>query len=157
VSRKSKLIRKVVVLDKKFSNALVHRTINKIMFNGKKTVAERIVYGAIELASKKLNKDPLDVFQTAIKNVSPAIQLKGRRMGGSNFQIPTEVSDDRKIILALQWIISSARRRKGMPMNEKLATELMDAYNNTGGAIKKKEETHRMAEANRAFAHFARF
>lgn len=157
MSRKKKLIRKIVILDKKFKNALVQKTINKVMLNGKKSVAERIVYSAIDLAGKKLNKEPLEVFQTAINNVAPAVQLKGRRIGGSNYQIPAEVSGDRKIILALQWMISAARHRKGMPMNERLATEIMDAFNNTGGAIKKKEETHRMAEANRAFAHFARF
>ena len=157
MSRKKKLIRKVVVLDKKFNSALVHKTINKIMLNGKKSVAQRIVYGAIDLASQKLNKEPLEVFNTAINNVAPMVQLKGRRIGGANYQIPTEVSGDRKIILALQWIISAARHRKGMPMDEKLATEIIDAFNNTGGAIKKKEETHRMAEANRAFTHFARF
>lgn len=157
MARKKKLIRKVVVLDKKFRNALVHKTINKIMLNGKKTVAERIVYSAIDLAGKKLNKEPLEVFNTALNNVAPVVQLKGRRIGGANYQIPTEVSGDRRIILALQWIISAARHRKGMPMDEKLAIELIDAFNNTGGAIKKKEETHRMAEANRAFTHFARF
>lgn len=157
MARKKKLIRKIVILDKKFHNALIQKTINKIMLNGKKSVAERIVYGAMDLAAKKLSKEPLEVFQTAINNVAPVVQLKGRRIGGANYQIPTEVSGDRKVILALQWIISAARHRKGAPMDEKLATELIDAFNNTGGAVKKKEETHRMAEANRAFTHFARF
>lgn len=157
MSRKSKKISKVLIPDKKFGNVLIQKLINKIMLNGKKTVAEKIVYAAMDLAGKKLGKDPLEVFQTAINNVSPLIQLKSRRIGGANYQIPTEVSGDRKIIIAFQWIISSARHRRGMPMKDKLAGEIIDAFNNTGGAIKKKEETHRMAEANRAFTHFSRF
>ena len=107
--------------------------------------------------SQKLKKPAAEVFQTALDNVMPMVQLKSRRVGGSNYQIPTEVTGDRKVILGFQWILTSARSKKGMPMARRLATELMDAYNGVGGAVKKKEDTHKMAEANRAFAHFARF
>lgn len=127
------------------------------MLNGKKTVAERIVYAALQQAAQKIGKDPIEIFETAIRNVAPAIQLKSRRMGGSNMQIPTEVSNDRKTALAFQWIVMVTRKKKGKPMAERLAQEFMDAYNNAGDAVKKKEEVHRMAEANQAFAHFARF
>lgn len=157
MSRKSQATKRIIKPDRKFGNVLIQKFIHKIMLNGKKTAAERIVYEALEKASEKLKKEPLEVFQTVITNVSPALQLKSRRVGGSNYQIPTEVSNDRKMILALQWITAAARNRKGVPMKDRLAAEFVDAFNNAGGAIKKKEETHRMAEANRAFAHFGRF
>ena len=157
MSRKGKITKRIIKPDRKFGSVLIQKLIHKIMLNGKKTVAERIVYEALDKASQKLKKEPVDVFQTALDNVSPAVQLKSRRVGGANYQIPSEVSSDRKLILALRWVIASARSRKGMPMADRLAAEFVDAVNNTGGAIKKKEETHRMAEANRAFAHFARF
>lgn len=157
MARKGRAIKRIIQPDRKFGNVLIQKLINKLMLKGKKTVAERIVYGALERASKKLNKDPVAVFQAALDNIIPMVQLKSRRIGGANYQIPTEVSSDRKIILALRWMIVSARTRKGIPMEERLAFELIDAFNNTGGAVKKKEEVHRMAEANRAFAHFARF
>ncbi len=157
MSRKAKAIARVIQPDKKFGNVLIQKLIHKIMLKGKKSIATNIVYTALESASKKVNKDPLAVFLAAIDNVSPMLQLKSRRIGGSNYQIPSEISADKKMILALQWIVASARSRKGVPMAERLATEFVDAFNNTGGAVKKKEETHRMAEANRAFAHFGRF
>ena len=155
--RKGKITKRVIPPDRKFGNVLIQKLIHKIMLNGKKTVAERIVYGALEKAGEKLKKEPVDVFQVVLDNVSPAVQLKSRRIGGANYQIPSEVSSDRKLFLAMRWIISAARKRKGIPMADRLAAEFVDAANNTGGAIKKKDETHRMAEANRAFAHFARF
>lgn len=157
MARKGKTTKRTIPPDRKFGNVLVQKLINKIMLGGKKTVAEKVVYNALDQASKKTGKDPLEVFQGALDNVSPMVQLRSRRIGGANYQIPTEVSSGRKIILALQWILTAARARKGMPMDNRLAAELADAFNNTGGAVKKKEETHRMAEANRAFARFARF
>lgn len=157
MSRKAKANQRVIAPDKKFGNVLIQKFIHKIMLKGKKSIATNIVYSALDLASKKLNKDPLIVFKTAIDNVSPMLQLKSRRIGGSNFQVPSEISADRKMILALQWIVIAARKRKGSPMADRLAIEIVDAFNNTGGAVKKKEETHRMAEANRAFTHFSRF
>lgn len=157
MSRKAKANKRIIPPDKKFGNVLIQKLIHKIMLNGKKSIATTIVYSALDLASQKLNKDPLAVFQTAIDNVSPMLQLKSRRIGGANYQIPSEVSADRKMILALQWVVIAAKNRKGMPMAQRLSAEIVDAFNNTGGAVKKKEETHRMAEANRAFAHFARF
>jgi len=143
--------------DTKYSHVTVGRFINKIMLNGKKTVAERIVYQALEAASKKLGKDPVEVFDTVIRNISPAVQLKARRVGGSNLQVPTEVTADRRVVIALRWLVQASRAIKGKPMHERLTQELVDAYNNTGNAVRKKEETHRMAEANQAFAHFSKF
>jgi small subunit ribosomal protein S7 len=143
--------------DRKYGNVMIGRFINKVMVNGKKTVAERAVYTALEAAAKKLGKEPVEVFDTAIHNIAPSVQLKARRMGGSNLQVPTEVSADRRIVIALKWLVTVARARKGKPIAEKLTQELIDAYNGTGDAMKKKEDTHRMAEANQAFAHFSRF
>jgi len=157
MSRKKQVIKNEHKPDRKYGHVMIGRFINKIMLNGKKTIAERIVYEALQEAAKKTNKDPIQVFEDAFKNIYPAVQLKSRRIGGSNLQIPTEVKGDRKNVLAFQWIISAARARKGKPMAERLAAELVDAINGTGGAVKKREDTHRMAEANQAFAHFARF
>jgi len=157
MARKAKSIKRDILPDRKLGSILVQKLINKLILNGKKTIAENIVYTALEEASQKLKKPGMEILQIALDNVMPMVQLKSRRMGGANYKIPTEVSANRKIILGFQWIISSARSRKGMPMAKRLAAELMDAFNNTGGAVKKKEETHKMAEANRAFAHFGRF
>lgn len=157
MARRGKTAKREIAPDRKFGNLLIQKLINKIMLNGKKNIAEEIVYSALEEASQKVHKTPLEVFQGALDNVMPMVQLKSRRVGGANYQIPTEVSGDRKIILGFQWLIAAARARKGMPMAKRLAIELVDAFNNTGGAVKKKEEIHKMAEANRAFAHFARF
>jgi len=143
--------------DRQYGNIVIGRFINKIMLNGKKSVAERIVYQALETASKKVGKDPVAVFETVLANVSPSVQLKSRRVGGANLQVPTEVSGDRRIVIALKWLVDVTRKRKGKPMNEKLAQEMIDAFNMTGDAMRKKDETHRMAEANQAFAHFNRF
>ena len=127
------------------------------MLNGKKTIAERTVYQALDIAAKKLDKDPIEVFDVVVRNVAPSVQLKSRRVGGSNLQVPTEVGADRRLVIAMKWLVQVARARKGKPIADKLAQELIDAYNNTGDAVRKKEETHRMAEANQAFAHFNRF
>ena len=143
--------------DRKYNSVLVQRMINKVMLDGKKQSAERSVYEAMAMAAKKLkSEDPLAVFEKAIKNVYPSMEVKSRRVGGSNYQIPFPVSGNRQQHLAFMWFVQAARGRKGMPVAERLASEMVDSINQTGGAYKKKEDTHRMAEANRAFAHFAR-
>lgn len=150
------LIRKVNP-DRKYNSVLVQRLINKVMLDGKKQVAERAVYDAMAIAAKKLKmEDPSQVFEKAIKNVYPSLEVKSRRVGGANYQIPFPVQGHRQQHLAFMWFVQAARARKGMPMAERLAAEMVDAVNQTGAAYKKKEDTHRMAEANRAFAHFAR-
>ena len=125
------------------------------MHSGKKAIAMKIVYGALEIAGKKLNKPAMDVLDQAIANAAPQMELKSRRIGGANYQVPVEVKPERKITLAIRWMVDSVRNQKGKAMKEKLAEEILNAYNNTGGAVKKKADTHRMAEANKAFAHFA--
>jgi len=157
MARRGTTPKRIIPPDRRYHSVVVQRLINKIMYGGKKTVAESIVYGALELAGPKVKQEPLAALTAALDNLYPMVQLRSRRVGGSNYQIPSEVSQSRKVIMAMQWLISSARSRKGQPMHERLAAELVDAINSTGGAFKKKEETHRMAEANRAFAHFARF
>lgn len=157
MSRGAQTIRKSYEPDRKYGHILLGRFINKVMLDGKKTVAERIVYQALESAAQKLNEDPIKVFETALANVSPSVQLKARRVGGANLQVPMEVSQDRRIVFGLKWMVQAARSGKGRPMAIKLSQEFVDAFNNAGGAVRKREETHRMAEANQAFAHFARF
>lgn len=153
----AKIKRNPLLPDTKFDSTKISQLINYIMLNGKKTVAERIVHTALEAAGAKMNVPPMDLFEQAIKNVSPILEVKSRRIGGANYQVPMEVSRERKATLALRWIITAARSAKGRPMAEKLASELVSAYNGEGSAMKKKDDTHRMAEANKAFAHFARF
>ena len=141
--------------DLKYNSVTIAKFINLIMTRGKKTVAERVLYDSFDIIKEKTKKDPLEVFNEAMKNVSPVVEVKSRRIGGANYQIPIEVKGDRRSALAMRWIITASRSRKGKPMREKLAQELMDASENQGAAIKKREDVHRMAEANRAFAHFA--
>ena len=143
--------------DEKYGSVTVSKLINYVMKNGKKTVAKKITYEALEIAAAKLEVDPLTVLEGALKNISPVIEVRGRRVGGSNLQVPMEVAKPRRLMLALRWMLLSARAAKGKPMASRLAAELISAYNNEGAAVKKREETHRMAEANRAFAHFARY
>jgi len=143
--------------DPKYGNTKIAKFINYVMREGKKTVAQRIVYGALDIIKEKTGKNPLEVFELAIKNVSPLVEVKGRRIGGASYQVPFPVSPSRQFTLASRWIIASARAKKGKPMEEKLADEIIMASENKGEAIKKKENVHKMAEANRAFAHFARF
>ena len=138
-----------------YDNVSVSKFINQIMKRGKKTIAEKIVYGAFDIIKEKTKKEPLDVFNLALENAAPLVEVKPKRVGGATYQVPTEVKGDRRLTLAVRWIINGARSKKGKPMKEKLAQELIDAANNTGSAVKKKLDTHRMAEANRAFAHFA--
>lgn len=143
--------------DRKYNSVLVQRLINKSMLDGKKLVAERAVYTALEGATKRLEQeDPLAVFERALKNISPNFEVKSRRVGGANYQIPFPVSGHRQQHYAFTWLVQAARARSGMPYSQRLMLEIVDAYNETGAAFKKKEDTHRMAEANRAFAHFAR-
>lgn len=143
--------------DRKYQSILVQRLINKSMLDGKKLVAERAVYSALEQAAKKLNsEEPLEVFEKALKNVSPNFEVKSRRVGGANYQIPFAISGHRQLHFAFSWLVQSARARSGMPYEQRLAAEIVDAHNEAGAAYKKKEDTHKMAEANRAFAHFAR-
>ncbi len=137
-----------------YNNILVAKLINKVMKKGKKSVARKIVYQAFEEIKKKTKKEPLEIFEKAIENASPLVEVKSKRVGGATYQVPREVRGDRKQALAMRWILGAAKGKKGRPMREKLAEELIEAAENKGAAIKKKENTHRMAEANRAFAHF---
>jgi len=143
--------------DRKYQSVLVQRLINKSMLDGKKLIAERAVYAALEQAAKELkSEDPLAVFERALKNVSPNFEVKSRRVGGANYQIPFPVAGHRQLHYSFSWLVQSARARKSMPYSKRLALEIIDAHNEAGAAYKKKEDTHKMAEANRAFAHFAR-
>ncbi len=143
--------------DRLYNSQEVTRLINRVMLNGKKQLAERLVYTGMETAAKKLKVDnPLEVFEQAYKNIMPLVETRSRRVGGANYQIPFEVKGQRQNHLTTMWLVQAARARKGMPMADRLAAELVEAYNNQGSAVKKREDTHKMAEANRAFAHFAR-
>lgn len=154
--RRKKKIKKTIIPDTKYSSTMVAKFINYLMKDGKKSTAEKVLYDSFDIIEKKVKgKDALDVFDQAIKNVSPLVEVKSRRVGGANYQVPREVRGERKLSLAFRWIIQAARNKKGKPMAEKLAEEFIEASNNTGTAIKKKHDTHRMAEANKAFAHFA--
>lgn len=146
-----------LIPDKKFGSIIISRFINYVMENGKKEIAIKIVYKSLEIAEKELKIKSTDIFDQIIKNVGPIVEVKGKRIGGANYQVPVEVNRDRKNILAMRWIIQAARSKKGGSMSKNLANEIILAYKSEGAAIKKKEETHRMAEANKAFAHFARF
>jgi small subunit ribosomal protein S7 len=138
-----------------YNDLLVSKLINYVMRKGKKTIARKIVYGALDIVKEKTKKDPLEIFKRAIENVGPSLELRPRRVGGATYQVPIEVPPERKIALAMRWIIMAAKMKKGKAMKEKLAEELIAASKNEGWAVKKKEDTHKMAEANRAFAHFA--
>jgi len=157
MSRKGHIKKREILPDKKYNSLLVARFINKVMRNGKKRLAERIVYNSFALIKEKTKKEPLEVFEKAVKNASPLLEVRSRRIGGANYQIPFKVEGDRQSTLAMRWIIEAAREKKGKSMEEKLAEEIIEAYSETGRAVKKKEDTHKMAEANRAFAHYARF
>ncbi|MDI6751420.1 MAG: 30S ribosomal protein S7 [bacterium] len=141
-------------VDSIYSSLLVTKFINALMRKGKKSLAQKIVYSAINIIQEKMQKDGFAIFQTAIDNARPRVAVKPRRVGGATYQVPQEVRKNRSIFLALKWLISNAKARKGRPMEEKLAQELMDAANNTGASIKKKQDTHKMAESNKAFSHY---
>jgi small subunit ribosomal protein S7 len=143
--------------DRLYNSTAVQKLINRVMLDGKKQLAERLVYGGMQKAADKLKvQNPLDVFDQAFGNIRPHLETRSRRVGGANYQIPFEVKGQRQQHLTTMWFVEAVRARSGMPTDERIAAELVDAYNNTGTAVKKKEDTHRMAEANRAFAHFAR-
>ena len=153
----TKSLQRVLTPDRKYNSILVQRLINKSILDGKKSIAEKAVYTALETAAKKLDsEDPLAVFERALKNVAPNFEVKSRRVGGANYQIPFPVAGHRQLHYAFSWLVQSARSRKGIPYAQRLALEIVDAHNEAGAAFKKKEDTHKMAEANRAFAHFAR-
>lgn len=148
--------RHVVNGDLRYDDKKISKFINYIMLNGKKTVAQKIVYGAFDIIKSKTGKDAIETFEVAMKNASPIVEVRSKRIGGSNYQIPVEVRETRRFLLASRWIIDAANGRKGKPMAEKLAEELMLAANGEGAAVKKREDVHKMAESNKAFAHFAR-
>ncbi|MEO2068209.1 MAG: 30S ribosomal protein S7 [Desulfurobacteriaceae bacterium] len=152
--RKGPVPPREILTDPVYGDKLVAKLINKVMKDGKKSKAEKIVYGAFEIIREKLGEDPLAVFHKAVENVKPIMEVRPRRVGGATYQVPMEVNERRQIHLALKWIVDAARARSERGMVNKLANELIDAYNERGGAYKKKEDTHRMAEANKAFAHY---
>jgi small subunit ribosomal protein S7 len=156
--KKTKSLIRDIKPDRKYNSVLVQRLINRSMLDGKKASAEASVYSAMEEAAKKLKaEDPLQVLEDALNNVFPGVEVKSRRVGGANYQVPFPVEGHRKTHLGLMWFVAAARARKGMPYRQRLANEIVDAHNQAGAAVKKKEDTHKMADANRAFAHFARF
>ena len=154
--RGKKAPKREITPDPKFNSVVIAKFTNYLMRGGKKTVAEKIVYDAFDIIEEKMKKNPQDIFDLAIKNVAPNLEVKGRRVGGANYQVPIQVKAERRFILASRWILEAANSRKGRPMAEKLAQELMDASKKEGIAMKKRENVQKMAEANRAFAHFAR-
>jgi small subunit ribosomal protein S7 len=155
MSRRKKKEKKIISPDPLYDNVVVAKFINQVMRRGKKTIARKIVYKAFEIIKEKTKKEPLEVFNQAIENASPLLEVKPKRVGGATYQVPREVTGERRATLAMRWIIGAAKSKKGKPMREKLAEELISAAKNEGTAVKKKEDTHRMAEANRAFAHFS--
>jgi len=152
--RRGNIAKAAVLPDPVYNSVVLTKFINQVMLDGKKGTAEDIVYGAFDIIKEKTGKDPMEVFDAAMKNVMPVLEVKARRVGGANYQVPVEVRAERKQALGIRWIVMFARKRSGYSMQEKLAGELMDAANNTGAAVKKREDTHKMAEANKAFAHF---
>lgn len=154
MSRRNRAVKRPIIPDVKYNSQLVASFINKLMLNGKKTVAASIFYEALDIAENRAKKPGIEVFEQAIKNSTPLIEVRPRRVGGATYQIPLEVRPTRRQSLAIRWLVSSARARSGKSMAEKLAAEFMDAANNQGATVKKREDTHRMAEANRAFAHY---
>lgn len=152
--RKKVIVKREVLPDPLFGDRLISKFIGLVMKEGKRSVAESICYGAFDLIKKKSGSDPMKVFKNAVDNVKPMVEVKSRRVGGASYQVPVEIRPNRRMTLALRWITLYSRQRSGRSMKEKLAAELLDASNNTGGAVKKREDTHRMAEANKAFAHY---
>ncbi|MDP9367029.1 MAG: 30S ribosomal protein S7 [Chloroflexota bacterium] len=152
--RRAKIQRRVPPPDAKYNSELVSRFINKIMERGKKGLAERIMYGALETIQDRTGRAPLEVFEQAVYNATPVLEVKPRRVGGATYQVPVQIEGQRRQSLAIRWLLTSARNRNGKSMQEKLANELLDAFNGTGATIKRREDTHRMAEANKAFSHY---
>ncbi len=152
--RRAKPEKREITPDLRYNNVHLQTLIHHVMKRGKKSLATRLVYETLDILHERTKKDPVEVFETALKNVSPAMEVRPRRIGGATYQVPMEVSPERRLALALRWILGAARARTGKSFPERLADELMDAYNQTGAAIRKRDETHKMAEANRAFSHF---
>ena len=154
VPRRGKIAKRDVLPDPMYNSKMVTRLINSIMYDGKKGVAQKIVYGAFDIVAEKTGKDPLEAFEEALENIMPMLEVKARRVGGATYQVPMEVRPARRQTLGLRWITLYARKRSEKTMRERLAAEIMDACNNTGASVKKREDTHKMAEANKAFAHY---
>jgi small subunit ribosomal protein S7 len=154
MSRRHSAEKREIIPDAKYGDVVVAKFMNTIMYEGKKSVAEAIVYGALDNVESKAKSDPLSVFKQALENVAPSVEVRSRRVGGATYQVPVEVRTDRRQALAIRWIIAAARDRNDKTMVDRLSAELLDASNNRGAAVKKREDTHRMAEANRAFAHY---
>ncbi|MEG1499602.1 MAG: 30S ribosomal protein S7 [Clostridia bacterium] len=153
--RRNCAVKKEVLPDPIFGSKLLTKLVNQVMLDGKKGIAENIVYGALNIIKEKMNAEPIEIFNTAIENIKPVLETKGRRVGGATYQVPMEIKPERRQTLAIRWIVLFTRKRNGeRTMEQKLAAEIMDAYNNTGASIKKRDELHRMAEANKAFAHY---
>ena len=152
--RKNRAVKRDVLPDAVYNSKIVTKVINQIMLDGKKGTAEKIFYGAFDIIKEKTNKDPMEVFNAALDNITPVLELKTRRVGGANLSVPIEVSDTRAQTLTIRWLVNYAKNGRGRTMAEKLANEIMDAAEGTGGAVKKREDTHKMAEANKAFAHY---
>jgi small subunit ribosomal protein S7 len=152
--RKGPVRKRPIIPDPVFNSIMVQRFINRLTMDGKKSTAEGIFYGALDIMEKKANQPGLELFERAVRNVMPVIEVRPRRVGGSTYQVPVEVRADRKVSLALRWLVNNSRKRSGRTMRERLAAELLDAANNTGASIKKKEDGHKMADANKAFAHY---
>lgn len=154
MARRRRAERRRVTPDPKYHNVELAQFINKVMMNGKKTVAQKIVYDALDLASAEVRRSPTDVFEQAIRNTTPMVEVRSRRVGGATYQVPTEVRPERRLALSMRWIIQAARARRGRPMAERLSIELAEAARGQGSAVRRREELYRMAEANRAFAHY---
>ena len=152
--RRREIAHKADRTDPKYGNPVIEKFVTRMMNAGKKSISRHIVYAALDILQKKLEKDPVEAFLKALENVKPIVEVKSRRVGGSTYQVPVEIRDSRRDALAMRWIIQYARQRSGKSMGEKLSAELVDAHNSSGSAFKKKEDTHRMAEANKAFAHY---
>ena len=154
MSRRRAAEKRTILPDHKFKDIILAKFMNRIMIDGKKSVSEKIVYGAFEIVSKKSDKSPIDLFHEALNNVKPSLEVRSRRVGGATYQVPMEVRPRRAQTLAMKWLVDSALKRNEKTMKERIASEILDAHNNKGNAVKKREETHKMAEANRAFSHF---
>lgn len=155
--KKTKSLVRNIPTDRRYNSVMVQRLINRVMLDGKKQLAERLVYDGMEKAAKQLKvQNPIEVFNQAVNNIQPHMETRSRRIGGANYQIPFEVKGQRQTHLTMMWLVQAARARKGMSMTDRISAELVDAFNSQGAAVKKREDTHKMAEANRAFAHFAR-
>ncbi|HEU4964891.1 MAG TPA: 30S ribosomal protein S7 [Bacilli bacterium] len=152
--RKGPVPRRDVLPDPVYGSKLVSRLVNKLMYDGKKSVAQTAVYGAFDRIKEKTGNDPLEIFETALKNIMPVLEVRARRVGGANYQVPIEVRPERRLTLGIRWLVDYSRKRNEKTVEEKLANEIMDAANNTGGAVKRREDMHKMAEANKAFAHY---